>query len=345
MKSNLSNIVVIAVLGILGVACATSVSAQSPAIAPLGIGLESYEYPFPVHFLDFDMQGQFVRMAYMDVPASGNANGSTVVLLHGKNFGGYYFANLIKHLSAEGYRVIAPDQIGWGKSSKPDLRYSFQNLAANTVQLLDHLGVSRIVLLGHSTGGMLAVRFARSYPERVDRLILEDPIGLEDYRMKAPAQTDETLFKDELKKTDTEKIRAFYAKYFAHPNPDVFGPLAEVQIRTTMSGEFPRLAKASALAYQMIYEQPVVYDYAYLEPPTLLVLGDADHTAPFSNYATPEVQKTMGHVVELGKELIKKVPHGKLVVIEQSGHIPHMEQPDAFQQALDGFLREPKSRN
>ena len=284
------------------------------------------------------MEGQLVRMAYMDIPPSGTANGQTVVLLHGKNFGGYYWKNTIRVLADAGYRVVAPDQIGWGKSSKPDLRYSFSKLAANTARLLDALGVKQIVLLGHSTGGMLAVRFARTYPQRVRALVLEDPIGLEDYRLKIPPQTDETLFRDELKNTDPEKLRAFYAHYFAHPAADVYGPLAEVQIRVAQSGEFPRWAKASALAYQMIYEQPVLYDYRLLQPPTLLIVGQEDHVAPLSAYASEEVRGTLGHVADLAGEVIHQVPHGALIIIPDAGHIPHIEQPRRFHQEVLSFL-------
>ncbi len=280
-------------------------------------------------------------MAYMDVAASGTSNGQTIILLHGKNFGGYYWANTIQRFAALGYRIVVPDQIGWGKSSKPDLRYSFQKLAENTARLLDHLGISNVILIGHSTGGMLAVRFARSYPERVHRLILEDPIGLEDYRTKVPPQSDETLFQAELRNTDPEKIRAFYANYFAQPDPAVYEPLAEVQIRVTQSGEFPRWAKASALAYQMIYEQPVCYEYGFLQPLTLLLIGEQDHTAPFASYVSPDVRKTMGHVPELANAVMKGVRHGKLVVVPQAGHIPHLEQPDAFERAVVKFLQDP----
>jgi pimeloyl-ACP methyl ester carboxylesterase len=63
--------------------------------------------------------------------------------------------------------VVAPDQIGWGKSPKPDIHYSFQLLAANTAALLDHLGVGKVAVLGHSTGGMTAVRFTLMHPDRV----------------------------------------------------------------------------------------------------------------------------------------------------------------------------------
>ena len=77
-------------------------------------------------------------------PADTEPNGKTVVLFHGKAFGGYYFRNVIEALTESGYRVVAPDQIGWGKSAKPDIHYSFQLLAANTAALLDHLGVGKV---------------------------------------------------------------------------------------------------------------------------------------------------------------------------------------------------------
>jgi Predicted hydrolases or acyltransferases (alpha/beta hydrolase superfamily) len=311
---------------------------DTPVLQPLGIALESYSYPYPVHLLQVSIQGQDLRMAYMDAPPESPANGRTVVLLHGKNFGGYYFGGLMRELCAAGYRVIAPDQIGWGKSSKPDIRYSFQLLAANTAHLLDTLHVTKVVVLGHSTGGMLAVRFALMYPERVSQLILEDPIGLEDYRTRAPAQSDETLYQAELRNTDAGAIRAFYAHYFASPRRELYEPLADVQIRITSSGEYPRWAKASALAYQMIYQQPVCYEYRLLQPPTLIVVGEQDHTAPFSKYATPELRRRMGHVVDMARKAAEETPHGSMVVIPDCGHIPHIERPDEFKTTILRFL-------
>src|ERR1700722_10836901 len=171
----------------------------TPASLPaLGICLEEYEYPYSVQFLPLTSDLQPVSMGYGDIPPSGPPNGQTVVLFHGKAFGGYYFWNVIEALTGAGYRVIAPDQIGWGKSSKPDVHYSFQLLAANTAALLDHLGVGNVAVLGHSTGGMTAVRFALTYPGRTTHLVLEDPLGLADYRTGIPPQSDETLYDHEL---------------------------------------------------------------------------------------------------------------------------------------------------
>jgi len=102
------------------------------------------------------MYGRDVRMAYMDVPPPGPSNGRTVVLLHGMNFGGFYFGGPIEALRKEGFRVIVPDQIGFGRSSKPIVPYNFHDMAANTRRLLEACGVTSAAIVGHSMGGMLA---------------------------------------------------------------------------------------------------------------------------------------------------------------------------------------------
>ena len=327
---------------LLSMGSAHAQTPPAPTTEPLGIALEGYPYPYPVQFLSLDMEGQPVRMAYMDVaPAAGAAaNGQTVLLLHGKNFYGNSWASVIAFLTQAGYRVVVPDQIGFGKSSKPDIDYSFDLLAANTAKLLDTLGVTQTVVIGHSTGGMLAVRFARTYPERVTRLVLEDPIGLEDYRRKAPPQTTETLLKAEMEQTP-EKLQAFYAHYFAHPTPALVDPYASMASRVLQSGEYPRWAKASALTYQMIYRQPVRYEYNLLKPSVLLIVGARDRTAVMRNYADPETQKTMGDFPKLAEAAAKDIPHCKVVIVPECGHIPHLEQPDRFRTELLDFLRKP----
>ena len=121
-------------------------------------------------------------MAYMDV-APAQPNGRTVLLLHGRNFPSSYWAPVIKMLGEAGYRVVVPDQIGFGKSSKPQGELHFDTLARNTIALLDHLQIARADIVAHSLGGMLGVRLARAFPDRVNRLVLTAPIGLEDYRL------------------------------------------------------------------------------------------------------------------------------------------------------------------
>src|SRR5580765_304981 len=84
-------------------------------VKPGSITCEECPYPFPSSYLPLTLYGQDVRMAYMDVAPQGPANGHTVVLLHGNNFAGFYFGIVIDALRNEGFRVIVPDQIGYGR--------------------------------------------------------------------------------------------------------------------------------------------------------------------------------------------------------------------------------------
>src|SRR5690348_2298866 len=112
-------------------------------VKPGSITYEDIPYPYPVSYLPLTVYGQDVRMAYMDVPPSGPPNGHTVVLFHGMNFGGFYFGGPIEVLSKEGFRVVVPDQIGFGRSSKPINPYNLHDMAANTRKLLQTLGIAR----------------------------------------------------------------------------------------------------------------------------------------------------------------------------------------------------------
>lgn len=108
--------------------------------------LSTYQYPFEVKFYALSSQSQNLKMAFMDVPAE-KPTDKVIVLLHGKNFPGAYFEQVIQHLSQNGYRVIVPDQIGFGKSTKPqNYQYSFHTLALNTHALLRSLGVTKFHL-------------------------------------------------------------------------------------------------------------------------------------------------------------------------------------------------------
>ena len=318
------------------IALIASAKAETPAVRPLGIGLEDVDYPYPVHFLDLTIEGQMLRMAYMDVAPSGPANGKTVVLLHGKSFSGDYWARTIAKLSADGYRVVVPDQLGFGKSAKPDIRYNFDFLARNTKILLDSLGVTRAAIVGHSFGGMLAVYFARDYPETTAVLALENPIGLENYRSAIPPQPIETLFKTEMAQT-TETYRAFMTAFFVGWPPTA-QHYVDIFSGVLLSPEYPRWARASALTYEMMFEEPNRQQYPLLKMPVLLIIGQSDRSVFFRRYASPEAIKPLGNWPELGRQALKDLSDGKLVEIVGAGHVSHVEKFDEFEAALDAFL-------
>ena len=312
-------------------------AASAQPSKPLSITLEGYDYPYQVNFLPLHIEGQDLKMAYMDIKPEGKADGPAVLLLHGKNFFGAYWQKTIRFLAANGFRVIVPDQIGFGKSAKPDIHYSFHLLALNTKKLLESLGVKQVAVVGHSMGGMLATRFALMYPEMVTHLVLEDPIGLEDYRVFVPYLTTADLYQNELKATE-ESIRKYHRTYFVQWRPE-YDEYVQVAARWKLSGEYPRLALSSALTYQMIYEQPVCHEFPYVKAKTLLVIGQADRTVVGKARVKKELLSQVGQYPELGKKTAKLIPHATLIELSNVGHIPHFEAPKRFHQELLTFLR------
>ncbi|WP_345954120.1 alpha/beta hydrolase [Mucilaginibacter sp. PAMB04168] len=298
----------------------------------LSITLENVKYPYPLSFMPLKVEGQDIRMAYMDVKPT-SANGKTVMLFHGKNFGGYYWGNVIEALTAKGYRVVVPDQIGFGKSSKPFIHYSFHKLATFNKKLLDTLGVQKATIMGHSMGGMLATRFTLMYPNTVDKLLLEDPIGLEDYRTFVPYQSAEQDYATELK-TSFESVKKYYqTSYFTQWKPE-YDYLVKIGAGVSKSADFPRYAKVAALTFEMIYEQPVCYEFGLIKVPTVLFTGKEDKTIVGKALLSDEEKARHGQYKLLGPATAKKIPGCKLIEFDNCGHIPHIEVPDKFLKEL-----------
>lgn len=306
-------------------------------IDTLSITLDNVKYPYPVKYFPINTEGQDIKMAYMDVAPTAAANGKTAILFHGKNFGGYYWGNVIKALTNIGYRVIVPDQIGFGKSSKAFIHYSFHQMATWNKRLLDTLGIQKTVVLGHSMGGMLATRFALMYPETTEKLLLENPIGLEDYKTFIPYITTAQQYQTELK-TTAESVRKYYqGSYFTYWKPE-YEYLVSIAGGVTNSSDYPRWAKVAALTYTMIYEQPVVYEFQNLKVPTVLFIGKEDKTIVGKGLLTPDQQALHGQYKLLGKQTAAKIIGAKIIEFDACGHIPHIEIPTEFLVALTGSL-------
>ena len=305
----------------------------------LNATLDGYEYPFPVQMLPLKLEGQRLRMAYMDVPASAQANGRTVLLLHGKNFFGAYWRETIRALAAAGFRVVVPDQVGFGKSDKPAIHYSFHQLARNTKRLLDTLGIRRAVVVGHSMGGMLATRFALLYPAVTEGLVLENPIGLEDYRLSVPFQTVDQAEAAERKSTEAS-IRKYHATYYPKGYPPAHDEWLLPLVAQIRHPDFGRVARANALTFDMIYQQPVRYEFTHLTVPTLLVIGQDDRTVVGKGLINdPKVLATLGQYPALGQRTAADIKGAKLVPLMGVGHIPHLEATSQFLAALLAFIK------
>ena len=315
---------------------------SGPTLAETGVPdleygpeLQGFAYPYPVRRYEFLSQNVELQMAYMDVPAVGDAKG-TVVLLHGKNFCAATWELTIKVLTEAGYRVVAPDQIGFCKSSKPSrYQYSFQQLARNTNALLASLGIDKPIVMGHSTGGMLAVRYALMYPDQVARLLLVDPIGLEDWKAEGvPSQSIDQWYARELK-TSADGVRAYeQATYYAGEWRPEYDRWVDMLAGMYRGRGREIVAWNSALLYDMIYTQPVLYELVKLVVPTVLFIGDKDTTAIGKDMAPPEIRAKLGNYPALGRRAADLIPMVKLVEFPTLGHAPQMQDPAAFHKAL-----------
>lgn len=303
----------------------------------LSITLENVRYPHPVKFISLSIGCEDVRMAYMDVKPKARANGKTVLLFHGKNFGGYYWKDVISVLVKGGYRVVVPDQIGFGRSSKPFINYSFHMLASQNRKLLDSLHLERVIVIGHSMGGMLATRFALMYPQKVEKLILENPIGLEDYKAFVPYVSLEEQYRIELLTTSESVKRYYQSSYFPDWKPE-YDYLVSIGSGVVNSAEFPRYAKVSAMTYQMIYEQPVMHEFSELEVPVVLMIGIKDRTVVGKDKLVAEAKGSYGNYAKLGKQTAGKIKRCRLIEFN-AGHIPHIERPQEFLDELLMALR------
>lgn len=313
-------------------------NAQSNKLEWLDIELANYKYPYPVSVLELKIQEQHLKMAYMDVKPV-NYNGKNIVLFHGKNFNGAYWETTIEALTNEGFRVIVPDQIGFGKSSKPaHFHYTFQQLAKNSKTLLDTLKIERTSVLGHSMGGMLAARFTLMYPETAEKLILENPIGLEDWKLKAPYKSVEWWYENELKKSYDGIKKYQLVNYYNNNWKSEYDQWVNLLAGWTLNSDYKRIAWNAALTYDMIFTQPVVYEFKNIKVPTLLIIGTRDRTALGKPLVSDKVRETMGLYSELGKKTQKEIPNSQLVEIENVGHLPHIEKFESFINPLIKFI-------
>ena len=321
----------------VALARAAEPAGAGPVREPYGIGLEGFPYPYPVSMLPLTNEGEQLRMAYMDV-APAQPNGRTVMLLHGRNFPSSYWAPVIGTLSNAGYRVLVPDQVGFGKSSKPAFDLHFDVLARNTIALLDYLQIQKADIVAHSLGGMLAVRIVRAYPERVEHLLLAAPIGLEDYRLYVPPTPTEKIIENEDKLTADAYRKQLVTNYSLKLPPAAITPFIDSRFNIRGSSDYPRWLRAFVNSAQLIYREPVVYEIPLITQPTLFVMGGDDHNAPGKPNAPERLRPKMGQNAELAKGLVAKMLNAKAEVIPGVGHLVFLEAEPKFNELMLGFL-------
>lgn len=318
----------------------SALTAAAPAPVPAaarhyGARLEGFDYPFPVRMFRTVAQGQSVEMAYMEL-APARPNGRTIVLLHGKNFCGATWGDTARVLAAAGFRVIVPDQIGFCKSSKPaGFQYSVQGLATLTEAMLRSRGAGKVTLVGHSMGGLIAMRMAIAMPQLVDQMVLVGPLGLTDgLPQGVPYLSVDRAAEMERKKTPgTMKLAQTTAYYHGTWRRD-YDRWVDMLAGMYAGPGRDAVIEAQARTTEMIETQPVANEFARITTPTVLMVGTLDRNVFGRSWAPPEVANQLPDNAVLGDRAASRMRHGRFVPLTGLGHVPQVEDPARFQVAL-----------
>ena len=291
---------------------------------PTAIDYSNVAYPHPVRYLNVSLKGQDYRMAYMDVGPVGEPNGQTVVLFHGMNFFAAAFEVTIEALRHEGFRVIAVDRLGFGRSSKPDIHYNLHMPARHTKQLLDHLGIERAAILGHSMGGMVATRFASTYPETTTHVVMVNQIGLTDPRPGREWIDPQEAYETALGTTYRSVLEG-HLRYYPRGWKPEYLHWVKVQYGLTLSGDWPRMARVRAAQRMILYEDPVAHEWHYIRAKALVIGGAEDRLV--QDYPA------------LARNVAEQLQNSELVIFPEVGHAPAFEIPDRYHAEVIRFLR------
>jgi pimeloyl-ACP methyl ester carboxylesterase len=239
-----------------------------------------------------------------------HGQGEPLVLVHGLGAEADVWAYCLGPLS-QTHRVIAPDLLGFGRSNKPLINYRMATFVEMLERFLQALAVPRVSLVGNSMGGWISAWFAIQFPERVNKLILNDAIGVVAGAVEVPV---------DLRPSSLQGMREVLEFMFYDKGLVTHGLVEAAYEFHLERNDGPTIA--SVLETIRLKLDRLDDHLASMKAPTLLVWGDSDRVSPLS-------------VAENYQRLI---PHAKLEIIPQCGHIPALEKPQELIEHVARFL-------
>jgi len=238
--------------------------------------------------------------------------GPTVILLHGLGGDGSRWTSTMSSLSGD-FRVIALDQIGFGESDKPLVNYNHGLLGEFLVEFMNVIDVPKASLIGHSMGGFVGTFVAVHHPDKIDRLILVDGGSLE-----APPRSAHLV---QIQNGTTLGETREYFELMFYDKSRVTDQLVRDNYlrRLHVSYTISRMQEARVKGLATVTKEQA----ANITSPTLIIWGNHDALLPPAD----------------AKMLDRVIPNSQAIILEKSGHIPQIEQPDEFNRLVREFLR------
>lgn len=273
-----------------------------------------------------EASGSFVQLSdgFTHYELSNPQAEATVVLVHGFSVPYFIYDPTFKFLTDTGFRVLRYDLFGRGFSDRPETDYNIDLFVRQLGDLLDALRFTRPVsLVGLSTGGPITASYTARFPERVNRLVLIDPVGAKPFALSRILRVASKpgLGEAIMGVIGSVSIAKKIAVSSLNPERIVeFGPRYIIQL------EYKGFKRAilSTIRNNMLESFLDVYRrIGALNKPVLLFWGRHDHTVPFKH-----------------SELLRAaMPQVQFHAIENTGHIPHHEKPDEVNPVLFQFLK------
>jgi pimeloyl-ACP methyl ester carboxylesterase len=261
---------------------------------------------------EHDVQVFGQKIHYLEAGA-----GPAVILLHGLGGDATNWAQTLPVLATQ-YHVFAPDQIGFGKSDKPFIDYRVSTLVDFLDEFCAKLGIGKASVVGNSLGGWTALAFTLTHADKVDRMILVDSAGYSSARLGGPKPSRDAL--RTLNASTLEGDRTLMRLIFYH--------------QQMISDGFVRAAFASKLQKNdgytvdqfiesIVREEDVVDGkLGAIKAPTLIVWGREDRLIGLAT----------------AKALAEDISGAKTVILDECGHVPHIECAAPFNKVLLDFL-------
>lgn len=254
----------------------------------------------------------------------------TIILIHGLASNAGFWRYAIPELSKE-YRVIAVDLPGYGKSGKGAYPYSISFYAEQIKRLADELKIDKFTLVGHSMGGQIGIKFALMFPEKLDKLVLASPAGVEEFLQGQGDWLRSVMTKKGVKTTTEEGIRRNLAGNFYSWN-DKWEWMVEERVRMINAKDFDEFTYTVVRCVNAMLDEPTFDKIKNIKTPTLIVYGRYDGLIP-NPYLNP------GFTSDVFKWGAEQIRGSKLHEIDNCGHMLQIEKPEEFTSAILNFLK------